>query len=140
MTDVVIVPRNFRLLEELEKGEKSNEGDGSISYGLEFADDVTMTSWIGTIIGPAGTKHEGRIYNLKIHCADDYPDKPPKVKFVSKINLNCINTSNGDVTNLPTLKNWNRSYTIETVLKDLAREMSSPANKALSQPPEGSCF
>jgi ubiquitin-protein ligase len=37
--------------------------------------------------------HENRIYSLNIHCGDSYPDSPPAVHFVSKINLPCVDRS-----------------------------------------------
>lgn len=47
------VPRNFKLLEELECSEKGI-GDMSISFGLVDADDILLSDWNGTILGPPG--------------------------------------------------------------------------------------
>ncbi|KAF9244176.1 ubiquitin-conjugating enzyme/RWD-like protein [Melanogaster broomeanus] len=101
------IPRNFRLLEELEKGEKGI-GDGSCSYGLEDGDDIMMSNWNGTIIGPGHTVHENRIYSLKIHCGDTYPDKPPVVHFLSRVNLPFVNQTDGkvDPAKLNVLSQW----------------------------------
>lgn len=167
------VPRNFRLLEELEKGEKGlgagkikitpkkkhpslyaeaefrrrtntdywSCGAEACSYGLDEGDDLLMTNWNGTILGPPHVRcppslppslevdekwvmgvmgvmgvlgyrvwgneaddqeqnqsvHENRIYSLKIHCGPSYPDAPPEVTFISKVNLPCVDPRSGKV-------------------------------------------
>jgi ubiquitin-conjugating enzyme E2 variant len=84
--------------------------------------------------------HENRIYSLKIHCGDNYPDTPPDVTFESKINLPCVDPRNGkvrtaagsqlcpytkptqvDPTKLPCLVQWKRDFTMETILIELRR-------------------
>ncbi|KAF1874514.1 hypothetical protein Lal_00029941 [Lupinus albus] len=134
----VIVPRSFRLLEELERGEKGI-GDGTVSYGMDDADDVYMQSWTGTIIAPPGTVHEGRIYQLKLFCGQDYPDNPPSVRFQTRINMTCVNQETGVVEPhlFPMLANWQRECTMEDILMQLKKEMTSPQNRKLAQPPEG---
>eukprot|EP01018_Ginkgo_biloba_P008953 Gb_26567 [translate_table: standard] len=137
----VVVPRNFRLLEELERGEKGF-GDGTVSYGMDDGDDIYMRSWTGTIIGPHNSVHDGRIYQLKLFCDKDYPNKPPSVRFLSRINMTCVNKETGAVEqrHFPMLGNWRQEYTMEDLLMELKREMGAPHNRRLSQPPEGSTF
>ncbi|KAM0201352.1 hypothetical protein ACHAPI_002229 [Fusarium lateritium] len=154
------VPRNFRLLEELEKGEKGL-GAEACSYGLEDPEDLLMSKWNGTILGPPHSAHENRIYSVKMHCGPEYPDKPPAIQFISQVNLPCVNPNNGivDPSQLPCLAQWKRENTMETVLIELRRYvdrhigqyeehiiltlpryMASSQNKKIPQPAEGSTY
>ena len=74
-------------------------------------------------------------------CGPEYPNVPPKVKFISKINLSSVNQSTGVVeSSLPALANWNRNGTIESVLVGMKNAMASQQNRRLNQPPEGTNF
>ena len=84
--EVIIVPRNFVLLEELEKAEKGNT-DMNVSYGLVAKDDINLSAWQCTILGPTGSPVEGRIVSLILECSPNYPGQPPDVVFQSKVNF-----------------------------------------------------
>ena len=126
-----MVPRTFRLLAESEK-----EGNGLVTYGLKDANDNTFTDWNGSIL-----MDDGKFYELALTCGKDYPQRPPEVRFITKINMPFVNQSNGYINpnSLDVLRNWNKDCTLESYLMAIRNEIKQNLGK-YSQPPENSKF
>ncbi|KAI3378648.1 hypothetical protein SNEBB_010889 [Seison nebaliae] len=141
MTHTTIeTPRSFKLLDELEDGQKRNT-DGTLSWGLENEDDHQLKFWICTIIGPSNTNFRERIYTLKVVCDETYPQKAPTVRFAHRINLQGVNTDGTlNSHNFKSLRKWTKDSCIRDILVDIKETMLKRENAKLTQPPDSSTY
>jgi ubiquitin-conjugating enzyme E2 D/E len=84
--------------------------------------------WDATIMGPTDTPYVGGVFNMEIHFPSDYPFKPPKVQFLTKIYHPNI-SSNGAIC-LDILKEqWSPALTVSKVLLSICSLLSDPNPK-----------
>ena len=82
-------------------------------------DEKDQYHWQATIMGPDDSPFSGGVYFLNIHFPTDYPFKPPKINFTTRIYHPNIN-SNGSIC-LDILKEqWSPALTISKVLLSIS--------------------
>eukprot|EP00244_Chara_vulgaris_P008978 TRINITY_DN3676_c0_g2_i5.p1 TRINITY_DN3676_c0_g2~~TRINITY_DN3676_c0_g2_i5.p1 ORF type:complete len:150 (-),score=19.96 TRINITY_DN3676_c0_g2_i5:341-790(-) len=109
--------RITRELQDIKRDPPSNCSAGPVG------DD--LFHWQATIMGPADSPYEGGVFYASIHFPPDYPFKPPKVSFQTKVYHPNIN-ANGSIC-LDILKEqWSPALTISKVLLSICSLLSDP--------------
>ncbi|KAJ3416880.1 Ubiquitin-conjugating enzyme E2 4 [Chytridiales sp. JEL 0842] len=81
--------------------------------------------WQATIMGPSDSPYSGGVFFLSIHFPTDYPFKPPKLIFTTRIYHPNIN-SNGSIC-LDILRDqWSPALTISKVLLSICSLLTDP--------------
>jgi len=112
------VRRITRELLEIKRDPVSNCSAGPI-------DENDLFHWNGIIIGPEDSPYAKGIFRLKIDFPTDYPFKPPKITFLTRVLHPNINM-NGSIC-LDILKdNWSPALNICHVLLSISSLLTDP--------------
>ena len=111
-----------RILQEMKEITTSEQSD-NITAGP--VSDENIFSWTATIIGPKDSPYEGGIFLLSIDFPKDYPFKPPKINFTTKIYHPNINSGGSiclDILN----SQWSPALTISKTLLSICSLLTDP--------------
>jgi len=99
--------------------------DPPSSCSVSPADD-NMFQWQATIMGPADSPYAGGIFQLSITFPPDYPFKPPKVIFTTKIYHPNVD-ANGSISLDILWDHWSPAQTMSKVLLGICSELRDPS-------------
>lgn len=111
-----------RILQEMKELRNSEQSD-NITAGPASEDNIF--NWTATIIGPKDSPYEGGVFLLAIDFPKDYPFKPPKINFTTKIYHPNINSGGSiclDILN----SQWSPALTISKTLLSICSLLTDP--------------
>ena len=113
-----------RILKELKDLE--HDPPAGCSAGPQTEND--LYNWSATLLGPDDTPYAGGVFTLAIQFPTDYPFKPPKVAFTTKVYHPNINAQGGIC--LDILKDqWSPALSISKVLLSISSLLDEPNPK-----------
>ena len=102
----------LQIQKELNELQKDPLATLGVTAGLINQNDYFH--WIITMLGPQDTPYAGGLFFLTVDFPDNYPKKPPEVKFKNQIYH--LNVSNNGHVCINTLSEWKEGTTMSEVL------------------------
>ncbi|PON92526.1 Ubiquitin-fold modifier-conjugating enzyme [Trema orientale] len=94
------------------------------SYGPVCWEDPLK--WQGVIFGPPYSPYEGGVFFLSIDLPQDYPSKPPTIKFTTKVFHPNIDDEGTVYVDILEEEHWKPIHTIESLLVSLCSLLGDP--------------
>lgn len=114
--------RSKRLMKEI----KAVRDDVDANIELSFVNDSEIHHLKGTFLGPPATPYQGGKFVVDIQVPIEYPFKPPKMQFDTKVYHPNISSVTGAIC-LDILKNaWSPVITLKSALISLQALLQSP--------------
>ena len=89
-------------------------------------DDSDLFKWVASIPGPEDSPYEGGTFELKIEFPKDYPFKPPKVEFTTKVYHPNVKQDTGTIC-LGILKDdWKPDISVPSILMTIQNLLIEP--------------
>lgn len=111
-----------RIAKELEECRT----DTKSGVSLDLVNETDLTHLIGLFQGPPGTPYEKGVFKVDIKIPNDYPFKPPVMRFLTKIYHPNISSVTGAIC-LDILKDaWTPILTLKSSLISLQSLLQSP--------------
>lgn len=117
------IMKELKDIETAEKNKAKERCDQVIRIGP--VDETDLYTWRGRIIPPKGSNYYGGLFYLDIKFPTDYPFKPPRIRFITKIyhpNINTNGTICLDILN----EKWSPALTISKVMMSICSWLDDP--------------
>ena len=117
------------------KKELSNLVNNPISGSevvLENDDDIR--NWIVIVKGPTGTPYEGGNFKLKFSFPDNYPFKPPEVKFITPIYHPNVKLDTGEICLDVFVSSWVPTQNTSEIIEKIVSILQAPSTSSPLEP------
>eukprot|EP00802_Teleaulax_amphioxeia_P005325 Tamp_05329.p1 GENE.Tamp_05329~~Tamp_05329.p1 ORF type:complete len:531 (+),score=117.97 Tamp_05329:697-2289(+) len=137
---------DHRLAKEWENQQRNNTAQNAMVFAQpRFPDSAQgLREWVGVILGPEGSVYEGGAFQVSMSFGDEYPLKPPVVKFVTKVFHPNVwgepDERQGEIC-LDILKeNWSPAMRVQAVLLSIVELLREPNGNSALWPLAGQMY
>ena len=117
---------NPRMVKRLKKELDNINSDKMEGVRAALIDEDDFFNFNLLIDGPKGSPYEGGVFTVNVNCSDNYPNKCPKVKVMTKIYHCNIRSNTGELCTAAIEDEWVPTKNTTHIIKALKEILEHP--------------